>query len=159
MRPKSKLIPLPEVLVYVKHTVGHGLIQLHSLHDAPHWLQLLARGSYIAHGNIVYVPDTHFGLVSSPYEADRDLATAKLLPYFMKIHDKQTTTKLKTTVVTISLAFQIFYFLYEYFYLEYCSHPKKDLIVGGFSISRRKWLFFKAPDEEILQKLRAYVST
>lgn len=109
--------------------------------EAPLWLRLLSRGRYCAYKNNIYVPAFHLELVSSKHDADRTLATAKLLPWLMLLHDAPgNKVGLWLSIMSlVSVRYQIHYFLYEFLFLKATKHPFYDVISVGFMTTRATW--------------------
>lgn len=114
--------------------------------EAPLWLRLLSRGRYCAYKNNIYVPSFHLELVSSKHDADRTLATAKLLPWLMLLHDAPNNKVCFILAIAslLSVKYQMHYFLYEFLFLKATKHPFYDVVSIGFMTTRRKWFGLKS---------------
>ena len=83
----NKLQCISYVLTYLNTILTEESISFELISEAPKWLRLISRGNYCAYKNIIYVPSVHLELVSSPSDIDKTVATAKLLPWVMALHD------------------------------------------------------------------------
>lgn len=140
-----KLQTMPYVINHISKTIHGEQSPFEMISEAPLWLRLLSRGRYCAYGNTIYVPAFHLELVSSKYDADRTLATAKLLPWVMLLHDAPNgrVPFLLTLASLFSTSYQTHYFLYEFLFLKATKHKFYDVISIGFMTTRRTWFGMK----------------
>lgn len=117
--------------------------------DAPWFVRLLSRGAYCAYGTTVYVPSMHLELMKSKHDEDRGLATAKVLPYIMAIHDNDSISVTKFLSLMFNTRYQAHYFVYEFLFLKMVNHQFKEVILTGFLTSRRNILGFKRTFESV----------
>lgn len=148
-----KLQTMSYVINHVSKTIHGDESPFEMISEAPLWLRLLSRGRYCAYGSTIYVPAFHLELVSSQYDADRTLATAKLLPWVMLLHDAPggKIPFLLTLTSLFSVSYQIHYFLYEFLFLKATNHKFYDVISVGFMTTRRSWLGIKKLAYESVQ--------
>lgn len=152
--------PLAYVLKHVSISINEDHSPFEMISSAPWWLRLLSRGSYCVYKQVIYVPSFHLELVSSEHNQDRTLATAKLLPLIMFLHDKKSASLSDSLNMLFSAAYQTHYFAYEFMFLKYSQHKFTDLISVGFMTTRRKWFgLIPCPYEEVYNKLTLLMST
>lgn len=150
-----KLQPISYVINHVSTSVNGDNSPFEMLSEAPIWLRLLARGGYCAYGNTIYVPSFHLELVSSQYDADKTLATAKLLPWIMLLHDEKSVSFRALCKALFSLDYQLHYFLYEFLFLKATKHRFFDVISLGFMTTRRTWYKKKLTYEDCESRMQA----
>lgn len=117
--------------------------------DAPKWLKLLAGNNYCVYGKTIYVPLDHLDLVASANELDKSIATGKLLPLLMILHDYKVVNLKTLWKFLHNSDFQIHYFMYEFFFFKAYQHPLFETISLGF-MSTRKGLTL----EEVQDKMQ-----
>lgn len=140
----NKLQCISYVLKYLNTVLTNETISFELISEAPKWLRLISRGNYCAYKNTVYVPNFHLELVSSPSDVDRTLATSKLLPWVMLLHDNNTNiSKLKALQGLLSLSYQIHYGMYEFLFLKATNNEFYELVTVGFMTSRKMFSIFK----------------
>ena len=155
---ESNLVAIPECINYVNTVVDTGKIKFSFLSDAPLLIKIISNGGYCACGDTVYVPQEHFQLVTSKNEADRTIATAKLLPWIMAIKDGRLTSVWKTWLFLKNYKSLARYFMYEYGFLKFAKNPYCEIILGGFVTSRTTFFGRKLPPEDIIQYLNTYLT-
>jgi hypothetical protein len=138
-----KLQTIPYVIAHINKSINGEASPFELLSQAPLWLRLVSRGRYCAYRNVIYVPSFHLELVSSKYEADRTLATAKLLPWVMLLHDVESVSLLTALKSLFYLPYQLHYFLYEFLFLKATNHKFFEVISMGFMTTRSKWFGMK----------------
>ena len=134
-----KIKPLPYVLEHIKETIHDEVSPFEMISEAPAWLRLLSRGRYCAYKDVIYVPSFHLELVSSKFDEDRTLATAKLVPWVMLLHDVKKLSVFGAIKALVSLKYQVHYFIYEFLFLKATNHKFFDTISLGFMTTRKKW--------------------
>ncbi len=146
----KKLQTIPYVVSHLLEITKENNSPFELLSQAPWYIRLLSRGQYCMYKNTVYVPSFHLELVKSPHEEDRTLATAKLLPCVMFLHDTGSVSLFKMLNFLYNLNYQLHYFLYEFLFLKAADSKFYSVIVMGFIASRRQ--FFKRISPEIIEK-------
>lgn len=131
-----KLYPINFALNIAKEVSNNTDITFASILDAPKIIKLLSFGRYCAYKNVIYVPTFHFSLVSSKHDEDRTIATAKLLPWIMLLHDVKRVSFFTFLKSLYSLKYQIHYFLYEFGFLLALNHKFLETIAVGFMTTR-----------------------
>lgn len=136
---QNKIYSLQEVLTITNQLIEKEAVSFDSVSSAPKWLRLLSRGGYCIYKSTIYVPDIHYALVSSESQHDRNLATAKLLPYIMLLWSNASlrVSFLNCLAYFFSYKKQSKYFIYEFFYLKGCDHPHTTLISASFLNTRK----------------------
>lgn len=144
---KHRLQTLQEAVRYVSYGLESEAYSMELVSEAPRWLRMASRSSYCAYKNVVYVPSVHLQWVSSEATCDRNLATAKLLPWIMCIYDNNEDVTMLTALKHLfNIRYQTHYFLYELQMLRASSHPWEDAIAMGFLVTRKTFLsIFKNP--------------
>lgn len=151
-----KIQTVSYVIAHVSKTINGEQSPFEMLSEAPAWLRLLSMGRYCAYKGVVYVPSFHLELVASEHETDKTLATAKLLPWIMLLHDKGNVSAITAIKSLYSLKYQLHYFLYEFLFLKATSHKFFEVISVGFMTTRTKWFGMKKlPYEEVLSRMEA----
>ena len=148
----KKLYALEYALNYTSTTVtgeATDILDFKMLSEAPWFIRLLSRGSYCAFGTTVYVPSMHLELMKSKHDEDKGLATAKVLPYIMAIHDNTSISFSKFLALMFNTRYQAHYFIYEFLFLKLMDHRFKETIFTGFLTSRRNIFGFKRSFEEV----------
>jgi hypothetical protein len=148
----KKLYPLAYVLKYTNDAVianDSATVDFKLISDAPWFIRLLSRGTYCAYGTTVYVPSLHLELVKSKYDEDKELGTAKVLPYVMAIHDNDKISFLKFLSLLFNTRYQAHYFIYEFLFLKMVNHQFKEPIFIGFLTSRRNIFGMKRTFESV----------
>ena len=108
----KKLYDLPYVVSVVKDITKEGNSHFEMLSQAPWFVRLLSKGQYCAYGKIIYVPSFHLELSMSKCDDDRSLATAKILPCVMLLHDYKNISFVTFLSFLYLLKYQLHYFLY-----------------------------------------------
>ena len=140
----NKLQCISYVLTYLNTILTEESISFELISEAPKWLRLISRGNYCAYKNIIYVPSVHLELVSSPSDIDKTVATAKLLPWVMALHDNNINiSKWKALQLLFSLPYQIHYNLYQFLFLKATNNQFYELITVGFMTTCRHFIIFK----------------
>ena len=136
---QNKIYSLQEVLAITNQLIEKEAVSFDAVSSAPKWLRLLSKGGYCIYKSTVYVPDIHYALVSSESQHDRNLATAKLLPYIMFLWSKASLKVSFFNCLSYFLSYkkQSRYFIYEFFYLKGCDHPHTTLISASFLNTRK----------------------
>ena len=136
---QNNIYPLQAVLSITNQLIDKEAVSFDAVSSAPKWLRILSGNGYCAYGSTVYVPDIHYALVSSESQHDRNLATAKLLPYIMFLWSKPSLrlSFLDCIRYWFSYKQQSKYFIYEFFYLKGCDHPHTTLISASFLNTRK----------------------
>lgn len=147
---QNNIYPLQAVLSITNQLIDKEAISFDAVSSAPKWLRILSRDGYCVYGSTIYVPDIHYALVSSESQQDRNLATAKLLPYIMFLWSKPSLrlSFLDCIRYWFSYKQQSKYFVYEFFYLKGCDHPHTTLISASF-INTRKCFGKLVPAEKV----------
>jgi hypothetical protein len=154
----KKLYALEYALKYTSNTVtgeAEDILDFKMLSEAPWFIRLLSRGNYCAYGTTIYVPSLHLELIKSKHDEDRGLATAKILPYVMAIHDNDSISFTKFLELMFSTRYQAHYFIYEFLFLKMVNHQFKEVILTGFLTSRRNILGFKRTFESVEAYIQA----
>lgn len=148
----NKLHSLSYVIDYVRTSLNEDNgYEIQLLSEAPLLVRLLSRGTYCAFGRTVYVPNLHLELVKSKHEEDNNLATSKLLPFIMLIHDNKSIGISLFLHMLFNVRYQAHYFIYEFLLLKYIEHPFKEVIFVGF-LTSRGW-----PKHYSFEKIEAYI--
>ena len=146
----NKLQHISYVLKYLNTVLTDESVSFELISEAPKWLRIISRGNYCAYKNIVYVPSFHLELVSSESDVERTLATSKVLPWIMLLHDNNgTVSKWKTLQGLLSLSYQIHYGMYEFLFLKATNNKFYELVTVGFMTSRKIFNMFKIPYKAI----------
>jgi hypothetical protein len=136
----SKIYNIRDAIEYTTIGLQQEKYNIELSLDAPKWLRICSTGGYCAYKNTIYVPAVHLQLVSSKFEEDRSLGTAKLMPWIMLIKDNNENVSFLTAIKSLfNLKYQLHYFIYEFLFLSAINHPFKDTIGLGFMISRRRF--------------------
>ena len=139
-----KLQSIPYVITYLNKLISDETISFELLSEAPLWLKLLSRGQYCGYKNVIYVPKVHLELVSSEYDTDKTLATAKMLPWIMCFHDGKNRISVSQLLkLLFFVRYQIHYTLYELLFLKATNNKFYQPITLGFMITRRHFWSFK----------------
>ena len=146
----QKIQTIPYVVDYIKQTTEPDKSPFELLSQAPWYIRLISRGNYCVYKDVIYVPSFHLELIKSEYIEDRTLATAKLLPSLMLLHDYKNISLLKMLQGLYSLKYQLHYFLYEFLFLKATQNKFYELVVMGFLTSRYNGIFKLKP--EIVEK-------
>ena len=144
---------MPDVLEYITSISKDTESPFEMLSQAPWYVRLLSGGNYCAYKKSIYVPDFHLSLVSSSHIEDRTLATSKLLPVAMLLHDYQYVSLYRMLMFLYNVNYQMHYFLYGFLFLKATESQFFELVTMGFMASR-KFLFRKIPIEVIELRLR-----
>ena len=147
-----KLQTLQYALDHVAKTIDSNNSPFEMISQAPWFIRLLSRGQYCVYKNTIYVPMFHLELVRSQHEADRTLATSKVLPCIMLLHDNKTVSFVTFMQYLYNINYQLHYFLYEFLFLKATESRFIQTVFMGFLITRRKW-FRKASPEMVQQQL------
>lgn len=142
----KKLQTVDYVAEYVHANINGDNSPLEMLSQAPWYIRLLSHGDYCVYKDKIYLPDFHFQLAKSAHKEDRTLATAKLLPVIMFLHDYKSVSLFKMLQYLYSLKYQLHYFLYTFLFLKATKSQFEDIIGMGFIVSRRHWFIRMAPD-------------
>ena len=135
----KKLYDLPYVVSVVKDITKEGNSPFEMLSQAPWFVRLLSKGQYCAYGKIIYVPSFHLELSMSKCDDDRSLATAKILPCVMLLHDYKNISFVTFLSFLYLLKYQLHYFLYEFLFLKATKHVFYATITLGFMSSRKHY--------------------
>lgn len=147
---KNKLQTISYVLKYLDTVLTNESVSFELLSEAPKWLRVVSRGNYCAYRNVIYVPSFHLELVSSESDIERTLATSKLLPFIMLLHDNnENISKLKALQSLLSLSYRIHYGMYEFLFLKATDNKFYELVTVGFMTSRKLFNVFKVPYKTI----------
>ena len=158
----KRLYPLEYALNFVKSTVDQpDGYDFKILADAPMWIRLLSRGTYCAYGTTIYVPSMHLELMKSDHVEDRSLATSKVLPLIMLLHDHDKVNLALFLKMLLNVRYQAHYFIYEFLFLKFVEHKFKDVVSAGFITTRhslylRRKLTWEAVESLIQNTFTAY---
>lgn len=154
----KKLYDLPYVIGIVKDYTKEDSSPFEMMSQAPLLVRLFSRGQYCTYKKVIYVPTFHLELSSSKCEEDRSLATAKILPSIMLLHDYKNVSFFRMLCFLYSLKYQLHYFLYEFLFLKATKHTFYATITMGF-MSSRKRLGKKLYPDKVEEYLRTILVT
>ena len=154
----KQLHTLSSAIDILKDSVKNKTIEFALISDAPFYIRLFSRGEYCAYKNVIYTPELHLSLVCSKHEEDRSLSTAKLLPFIMLINDYKSISFFRFLCFKYSNKYKLHYFLYEFFFLKFISHPLYEPISIGFMTSRRSWIGKKLSYEFVENRLNSILT-
>ena len=144
---QNKVHHMTYVLEHTKEITKEGQSPFEMLSQAPWYVRLAAQGQYCVYKDVIYVPSFHLELTMSQNETDRNLATAKLLPCIMFLHDNKHVSFWLMLKFLYALKYQLHYFLYEFLFLKATKSIFYATITMGFMISRKRMFKVLTPDE------------
>lgn len=139
LKLNKKLQTVPYVVKHLLEITKEDKAPFAMLFEAPWYIRLLSKGQYCVYKDVIYVPNFHLELVKSPYEEDRTLATSKLLPCVMLLHDYNNISLFRMLCLLYNLNYQLHYFLYEFLFLKASNSKFYTTITMGFLASRKSW--------------------
>lgn len=156
----KKLYSLDYVIRYISSTVGKpDGYEIRFISDAPLLIRFLSRGGYCTYNKTIYVPSMHLQLMGSKHDEDKNLATAKLIPSIMLLHDNDSISFSVFLKMLFLPRYQIHYFIYEFLFLKYTEHEFTKLILDGFLTSRHTWYGKDIPFDTVEETIRAILTT
>ena len=157
----QKLYDLSYTISIIKTITKDENSPFEMMSQAPFLVKLLSKGQYCVYKKSIYVPEFHLELSMSKCDDDRELATAKLLPCIMLLHDYKEVSFFRMLRFLYTLKYQLHYFLYEFLFLKATKHVFYATIAMGFMSSRRYFGKRLHPDivEEYLRTILIANST
>lgn len=154
----KKIQTVPYVINHINTTITSEQSPFEMITEAPWFVRLISKGQYCVYKETVYVPSFHLELVKSAHEEDRTLATSKVLPCIMLLHDFKSVSLFRMIKFLYTLKYQLHYFLYEFLFLKAADSRFYELVTMGFLTSRKQYLT-KVPPEIIEAQLREILET
>jgi hypothetical protein len=151
----KKLQNIPYVVHHLTDEISSDKSPFELLNEAPWFVRLLSCGQYCVYKKTIYVPMFHLELVKSLNFDDRTLATAKLLPLIMMLHDYESVSLFTMMQLLYSLKYQLHYFLYQFLFLKAAENRFYETVTTGFLTTRKHWFKKLSPDvvEEYLKTI------